>query len=236
MAEKKKRDSAPDCAACPFDWSERACRRPGGKGPAGCPTLRQRKLAKQAQALTCGEDLEFARQASRQEASGYAGREGGYARVRPLKPRIQELMEFASRMGYRRLGLAFCIGLRKEAAVVRDILAAHGFTVVSASCKVGRAEKSLLGLGPEDQVDPGASAETMCNPVFQAMLLNEHGAELNVLLGLCVGHDSLFIKHATAPVTVLAVKDRLLGHNPLAAIYHCDSYWRSLKTPPGEGS
>ncbi len=47
-----------------------------------------------------------------------------------------------------------------------------------------------------------------------------------------MGHDSLFIKHARGPVTVLAVKDRLLGHNPMAAIYHNDSYWRSLKIPP----
>lgn len=230
--EEEKKVEAPDCAACAFDWAERACRRPGGKGPANCPTLRDRALADRALALTTGEDLEFARQASRQEAAGYGGREAGYARVRPLKPRIQELAEFARRMGCRRLGLAFCIGLRKEAAVVRDILAVQGFEVVSASCKAGRAGKSLLGLGPGDQVDPTARAETMCNPVFQALLLNEYGAELNVLLGLCVGHDSLFIKHAAAPVTVLAVKDRLLGHNPLAAVYHCDSYWRSLKVPP----
>lgn len=231
MVREKKAVEAPDCAACPFDWAERACRKPGGKGPKTCPTLRDRKLAARAQELTTGEDREFACQASRQESSGYGNREAGYARVRPLKPRIQELVEFAHRMGYRRLGLAFCIGLRKEAAVVRDLLAVQGFEVVSASCKVGRAEKSLLGMGQADQVDPTVPVETMCNPVFQALLLNEYGAELNVLLGLCVGHDSLFIRHAQAPVTVLAVKDRLLGHNPLAAIYTSDSYWRSLKHP-----
>ncbi len=74
----------------------------------------------------------------------------------------------------------------------------------------------------------------MRNLVFQAMLLNGSGAGLNVILGLCAGHDSLFIKHTTAPVTVLAVKDRLLGHNPLAAVYTCDSCWRSLQTPSAE--
>lgn len=37
------------------------------------------------------------------------------------------------------------------------------------------------------------------------------------------------LEFAEAPCTVLAVKDRLLGHNPLAAIYNIDSYYRSLK-------
>jgi len=69
----------------------------------------------------------------------------------------------------------------------------------------------------------------MCNPVLQAFVLNEEKCEFNVLMGICVGHDSLVFKYAEAPCTVLAVKDRLLGHNPLAAIYNIDSYYRSLK-------
>lgn len=68
----------------------------------------------------------------------------------------------------------------------------------------------------------------MCNPITQAYLLNEEKTEFNILLGLCVGHDSLFLKNAEAPCTVLAVKDRLLGHNPLAAIYTAESYYRAL--------
>jgi uncharacterized metal-binding protein len=48
-------------------------------------------------------------------------------------------------------------------------------------------------------------------------------------MGLCVGHDSLFLKYSNALCTVLAAKDRLLGHNPLAAIYTIESYYRSLK-------
>ena len=71
--------------------------------------------------------------------------------------------------------------------------------------------------------------EAMCNPVLQAFVLNEEQSEFNVLMGLCVGHDSLVFKYAKAPCTVLAVKDRLLGHNPLAAIYNIDSYYRAIK-------
>jgi uncharacterized metal-binding protein len=69
----------------------------------------------------------------------------------------------------------------------------------------------------------------MCNPIAQAFILNETGSEFNILTGLCVGHDSLMFKYAEAPCTVLAAKDRLLGHNPLAAIYTLDSFYRSLK-------
>ncbi|MGL4802501.1 MAG: DUF1847 domain-containing protein, partial [Cetobacterium sp.] len=50
--------------------------------------------------------------------------------------------------------------------------------------------------------------------------------DLNILFGLCVGHDTLFIKHSEAPVTVFAVKDRVLCHNPVAAIYQVDAYYK----------
>lgn len=45
------------------------------------------------------------------------------------------------------------------------------------------------------------------------------------MLGLCVGHDTLFMKYAKAPMTVLAVKDRVTGHNPLAAVYLAQGYY-----------
>ena len=68
----------------------------------------------------------------------------------------------------------------------------------------------------------------MCNPIGQALHLNEEKTDLNILFGLCVGHDTLFIKHSEAPVTVFAVKDRVLCHNPVAAIYQADAYYLSL--------
>jgi uncharacterized metal-binding protein len=61
--------------------------------------------------------------------------------------------------------------------------------------------------------------EPMCNPIAQAEVLNAEQVDLAVMLGLCVGHDTLFIKYCRVPCTVLAVKDRVLGHNPLAALY-----------------
>lgn len=222
----------PQCARCPYDWSERYCRTGKGKAPKDCPSLRMHALIGAARETTLSETLrEFARQASLQEAACYGGREAGYGAVHPLKPRIVEIVEFARRMGFRRLGLVFCVGLRQEAAVVHEIFETNGLAVASVCCKVGGEPKSLLGIAPPDQVDPGAAHETMCNPVLQAMVVNEAETDFNVLLGLCVGHDSLFFKHAKAMGTVLAVKDRLLGHNPLAAVHLYDSYYRYLKKP-----
>lgn len=222
----------PTCAKCPYDWSERYCRNARGKAPANCPSLRLRNVAAEAlEKTTSPENYEFARLSSVQESVCYSGREKGYAAVRAVKPRIVEVVEFARRMGYRRLGLAFCIGLRKEAAIVQEIFETNGLEVASVACKAGAVPKTAIGIGPENQVDPAVPHETMCNPVFQAEALNASGTDCNVLLGLCVGHDSLFFKYAKAPCTVLAVKDRLLGHNPLAAVQQYDSYCRYLKFP-----
>jgi uncharacterized metal-binding protein len=155
-------------------------------------------------------------------------RELGYEHVRASKTRIEEIIEFAGKMDYQRLGLAFCIGLRQEAKIVEKIFSAKGFDVVSAVCKVGRIPKDQIGVGKDQQIAPDTT-EAMCNPILQALILNKENTDFNVLIGLCVGHDSLFFKYAGAPSTVLAVKDRLLGHNPLAAVYNADSYYRCIK-------
>jgi uncharacterized metal-binding protein len=174
------------------------------------------------------EIREFAYKASLQEAECYANRHQRPYIMQPSKTRIVEIMEFAEKMGYKRLGLAFCVGLAREAAMVDDILKARGFEVVSVLCKAGRTSKKMIGIRDEDMIFQGTD-EPMCNPIYQATLLNQQNAELNVLLGLCVGHDSLFFKYAQAPTTVLAVKDRVTGHNPLAAIYLSDSYYKKVK-------
>ena len=66
----------------------------------------------------------------------------------------------------------------------------------------------------------------MCNPILQARLLNEAHTDLNVVIGLCVGHDSLFYKYSDAYVTTLVTKDRVTGNNPAAALYTATSYYR----------
>ncbi|MGL4850316.1 MAG: DUF1847 domain-containing protein [Clostridium sp.] len=126
------------------------------------------------------------------------------------KTRIVEIIDFAKRCEYKNIGLAFCIGLQKEASVVEKIFRQNGLQVEAIICKVGAVDRELIGI--EDCEVP------MCNPIAQAEYLNDRKTDLNVILGLCVGHDSLFFKYSKAPVTVLAVKDRVLGNNPLKGI------------------
>ena len=115
-----------------------------------------------------------------------------------------------------------------QASRARILLSDRGFVLISAICKVGRVPKEQIGIRDEQKISVG-NFEAMCNPISQASILNEEKTDFNILLGLCVGHDSLFLKYAEAPCTVLAVKDRVFGHNPLAAIYNIDSYYRYLK-------
>ncbi|WP_236006294.1 DUF1847 domain-containing protein [Paradesulfitobacterium ferrireducens] len=132
--------------------------------------------------------------------------------------RLQELMMFAKEMGYKSLGMAFCVGLAKEARVLSGILG-KDFKVESVLCKVGGVDKKTFGL--PNVVD--GRYEACCNPIGQAKYLAEVGTDLNIIVGLCVGHDILFTKYSEAPVTTLVVKDRVLAHNPLGAIY--SNYW-----------
>lgn len=222
-------NNRPNCARCSISPSERSCKKEGGNHPHDCPTMLAKEVCKAAQSEYQDQTVyEFARQASLQEKDAYSNRELGYEHLRPVKPRIEEIFDFIKRMKYKKIGLAFCIGLRKEAAMVEKLFRARELELVSVICKVGRVAKEELGITDNDKVAVNGF-ESMCNPILQAELLNRAQTEFNVLLGLCVGHDSLFFRYAAAPCTVLAVKDRVTGHNPLAAVYTLDSYYRSLK-------
>lgn len=141
--------------------------------------------------------------------------------------RVEEILEFARRIGAKTIGIATCAGLIEEAKIFAEILTAQGFAYYSAICKVGAVDKTEIGIAEEHKIRPGQH-ESMCNPILQARLLNYHNTDLNVVVGLCVGHDSLFIKYSDAPVTTLVTKDRITGHNPAAALYTAHSYYKRL--------
>jgi uncharacterized metal-binding protein len=128
------------------------------------------------------------------------------------------------------LGIAFCAGLHEEARTLAAILEAQGFEVVSVVCKVGATPKEAIGLLDGEKVRMG-EFESMCSPIAQAAVLNAERAEFNIMVGLCVGHDSLFLKYAAAPCTVLVAKDRVLAHAPAAALHTAGSYYPWLKEP-----
>ncbi len=224
-----KKDLLSDCASCTYMPQERICMNPAeGKGARGCPTLGKKRLIGEVQKEYQPRNVrEFARQASIQEGSCYSGRDKRPYVMHPTKPRIQEICEFARKMGYTRLGLVFCTGLSKEAAIVNQILRAQGFETISVACKAGAVPKEAIGVKDREKIFMGQH-ETMCNPILQAAIVNEARTDFNVLLGLCVGHDSLFFRYTVAPTTVLAVKDRVTGHNPLGPVYLWGNYYSWL--------
>lgn len=135
--------------------------------------------------------------------------------------RVQEIMEFARKIGAKRIGIANCIGLINEARIFAKILRANGFEPLSVICKVAGQRKTSVGI-PAECESIGAA---MCNPILQARLLNEAHTDLNVVIGLCVGHDSLFYKYSDAYTTTLVTKDRVTGNNPAATLYTANSYY-----------
>jgi len=137
------------------------------------------------------------------------------ARYYCKEPRLREVILLARELRCRKIGLVFCIGLESEAKIIGDILSQE-FEVVSVCCKVCGIDKKDFNL---EQISPDESNEVMCNPAGQAELLNESGTDLNIICGLCVGHDAIFTMISKAPVTTLIVKDRVLAHNPVGAVY-----------------
>lgn len=204
------------CAICRVQ----ACSEEPGSEPYPplCPMSQETRALTEARAAYEGQETrELAQAAARTEAAGYC-----------KETRVEEVMNFARRFGTSRLGIASCIGLIQEARLLQEILEANGFEVFSVCCKVGSIPKEEIGLADEEKIRPG-QFEALCNPIGQAQLLNEAKTGLNVVVGLCVGHDSLFFRHSTAPVTVLVAKDRVTGHNPAATLYTSHSYYRRLR-------
>jgi len=215
------------CALCKLQYCEEE---PGTKTfPNYCPMAdglaEEQAILDEARTVYFedGDDREIALAAARVEAEGY------------LKwPRLQEVMAFARRIGAEHLGIANCVGLIEEARMLQEILSSNGFEVSSVCCKVGSVPKLEAGLKLEETLNPDGTFDPLCNPAAQARLLDAAGTQLNIVVGLCVGHDTLFFRHTQTPTTVLVAKDRVTGHNPAAALYTSHSYYRRLKSLHGD--
>ncbi len=136
--------------------------------------------------------------------------------------RLEETLRFAHRMGMKKIGIATCAGLIRESRTLARVFRANGFEVFGVVCKVGAIDKTEVGIDAACH----AVGVNMCNPILQAKLLNKEGTELNIVVGLCVGHDCLFYKYSNALTTTLVTKDRVAGHNPVSALYNADGYYR----------
>jgi uncharacterized metal-binding protein len=124
----------------------------------------------------------------------------------PGRNRVEELKNFARLSGFKRIGIAHCVAVQKEADLLKQSLTGE-FEVFSVGCKYGQIPASNI-LAKDIK---GIS----CNPSGQAQFLAENKTELNIVLGLCVGHDMIFTAKSEAPSTTLIVKDREHKHNTM---------------------
>ena len=210
----------PGCAYCPP--TVRACRQgeSEARGPGFCPSKVDEAAVEAAwEQYADPEVRRIARASALVESEGYC-----------RWTRVEEICQLARTLGYRKIGIATCISFVDLARTLSGILESHGFEVASVACKNGGIAKEALGLRDDQKIRPGAH-ESMCNPIAQAELLNRAGCELNVVLGLCVGHDSLFFRHSKGLATTLVAKDRVLGHNPAAALQLADTYYQRVWGP-----
>ena len=198
--------------------------------PAHCPSREHMDVINESFRLYSGgsEDAKIAQVATRVEGLCYEHAAGSSA-VHARWTRVEDTIAFAKLMGYRKIGIATCIGLLDETNRLALILRAQGFEPYSVCCKSGSKDKLELGVTEADKVRPG-TFEPACNPIAQARLLNAEGMDMNIIVGLCVGHDMLFSKYSDAPVTTLVVKDRVTGHNPVSVLYGQNFYYRRLQS------
>ncbi|MFP4064595.1 MAG: DUF1847 domain-containing protein [Bacteroidales bacterium] len=133
--------------------------------------------------------------------------------------RLEEIIGYAGQMGYSRIGIAHCTGLSEEAKCLKEILD-RKFETHTIGCKFTGISKDEFELTKIIE----HRREAICNSIGQAMVLNDLKTDLNIIVGLCMGHDILFTRYSDADVTTFIVKDRVTGHNPVATLY--SNYYR----------
>ena len=126
--------------------------------------------------------------------------------LNPQIDRVYEIIEYAKEAKINKIGIANCTTFIKEANLLEATLTYAGFIVEKVHCKYGKV--------PFIELVPGYKGIS-CNPAGQAKYLEDKGTELNIMMGLCLGHDMIFNAKSKAPVTPLLVKDRKLNHHTL---------------------
>lgn len=219
--QQKAQEIGPERPSC-VDCKTLGCAHNNGRYPSFCET---RGTTDEEAALLRhdyeedAETYEFMKATAETTARGFAEQ----------LCRAEETMDYARRMGYKKIGIAFCAGVADEAQIFAKILRIHNYEVVGYTCKVGALSNAQMGL-KESCCNFGLVA---CNPLTQVRRLNAEKTDLNVLMGLCVGHDSYFYKLSDAPVTTLMTKDKAMVNNPGAALWASttSSLWSRMMRP-----
>lgn len=177
------------------DCALNGCERIDGPRPAFCPTnafkLEEQDLLRQRL-----DDPENRRVI---EAAAVAVHQAYWEKLSTL----ENVLLFARELGARTIGIAACVSLAAEARAAARVFEAHGFEVVGAICKIGCLTHEQAGI----EVEGASPRSVLCNPMHQAQTLNDAHTDLNVVIGLCPGHDALFLKYSEALCTVLTSKD-----------------------------
>ncbi|MFW9784369.1 MAG: DUF1847 domain-containing protein [Candidatus Heimdallarchaeota archaeon] len=209
---KKRTDlNAPTCFKC--DSLNQCTIGKPNKELKNCPMKVSPEITKQAMELYRMDEFikKSTNIASIVEAKGYMH-----------WPRLKDTIEYAKGMGFKKIGLASCVALQKETEKTADILLKYGFEVCSVCCKTGAINKLEVGI-PKEYFTISKTGYPIgfvsCNPVAQALILNKFKTDLNLIVGLCVGHDVTFTRLSDAPVTTFIAKDRANPHNPATVLY-----------------
>ncbi len=234
----RKTEQTLSCSRCSGVWEKQGqtnCWSAPGSGPPRpgyCPSEREAEIIADSFRRYTGsdEDARLAKVAAVVEGLCYQPVPGSEA-VNARWTRVEDTIALARLMGWTKVGIGTCIGLLQESDRLVAILEAQGLEAYSVCCKAGSIDKLELEIGEQDKVRPG-TFEPACNPIAQARLLNEQQTDMNIIVGLCVGHDMLFAKYSDAPVTTLVVKDRVTGHNPAAVLYGQNFYYKRLQKQP----
>ena len=64
----------------------------------------------------------------------------------------------------------------------------------------------------------GEGKAVMCNPAGQAEYLQKNNTDMNISMGLCVGHDMIFNQKSASPVSTILVKDRINNPHTITSI------------------
>ena len=139
-----------------IDCGSKSCERMDGANPPFCLTTGlDQEVLEEAMLLYTEDDwnAQATKAAAEVEAEYYCE-----------MTRVEEIMEFARRLGAKRIGIATCIGLLTEARTAARIFRRAGFEVYGVACKVGAQPKTAVGI-PEACEKVG---KNMCTPILQA--------------------------------------------------------------------
>ncbi len=127
----------------------------------------------------------------------------------------EEIVSYARNIGAKKIGITSCSGFLKETREFILHLERHHLESYCVICNIGTPGKDAISLTRRVETD-GDIYDANCNPALQAYLLDREKTELNVIIGLCAGNDSLFLRHSATPAAHLIINNPDSAVKPLS--------------------